>query len=245
VSMPASQDNFAYVLPGGQIILTAVFQTFAWSGVEQPVSGVQITITPMSGGGAVVGPTSDGIAEVDQATYTYTWQPPVSTVPGDYRVVWTAATPSGIAPVQMVVTVVAIPSASPSPGVYASVAQYQNESGDLLTPTQRLTVLLRKASQVIDLALVGAVYPTDADDMPTNPAHIDLFMRATCAQAEWMLADNDLTGVKSQYSTISFGGMSSTRTAHAQGRALPPLAPEAAAILQIGGALGTAPLSGW
>jgi len=245
VSMPANQDNFTYVLQGGQVTLTTVFQTYAWSGVEQPVSGVQITIAPVTGGSAVFGPTSAGIIEVDEATYQYVWQPSPTLTPGDYQVTWTAATPSGMPPSLLVVTVVALPSQTPSPGVYATVAQYQEESGDLITPPPRVAVLLRKASRVIDLALVGAVYPTDGDDMPTDPSHINLFMRATCAQVEYMIADNDPTGVKTQYSSISFGGMNSVRSPRAQGAVLPKLAPEAAAILQIDGALGTAPLTGW
>jgi hypothetical protein len=243
--MPGNQDNFTYVLPGGQVTLTAVFQTYAWSGIEQPVSGVEITITPVSGGSAVLGPTSAGITEVDQATYTYAWQPSLSVPAGDYQVQWTATTPSGVAPVTLVVTVVALPSESPSPGVYATVAQYQAFTGDTATPAARITALLRAASEVIDGALVGAVYPTDADSMPTVPAHIDLFQRATCAQAEFMLADGDPTGVKSQYSSVSFAGMSSTRSQAAQGRALIPLAPRAAQILHVNGALSNAPLTGW
>jgi hypothetical protein len=243
--MPYNEDNFTYVLPGGSVNLTAVFQTYAWSGVEQPVSGVEITITPVSGGSAVVGPTSDGITEVDQATYCYQWLPAASTVPGDYQVVWTAATPTGVTPIQLVVTVVAIPSQSPSPGVYATVTQYQAWSGDVATPTAIVTTVLRRASEVIDFALVGAVYPTDADDMPTKPSHIDLFMRATCAQVQFMLANNDPANVKSQYATTSMGGVSQTRTVSAQGQRVPPLAPQAAAILHVGGAEGIAPLVNW
>jgi hypothetical protein len=245
VSMPANQDNFTYVLPGGQVTLTAVFQTYAWSGVEQPVSGVQITITPVAGGAAVIGPTSAGITQVDEATYTYQWEPPLAIAPGDYQVQWAAATPSGVAPVSLVVTVVALPSESPSPGVYATIAQYQAWSGDLATPPSIVTTTLRRASEVLDLYLVGAVYPADADGMPTNPSHIDLFMRACCAQTQFELANNDPALVKSQYASTSMGGVSQTRTASAQGQRLPPLAPRAAAILQTGGALGTATLVNW
>jgi hypothetical protein len=129
--------------------------------------------------------------------------------------------------------------------MYATVAQYQNITGDRGTPPGRIAALLPEASEVIDGALIGAVYPTDADSMPTVPAHIDLFMRATVAQVKFMLADGDEDGVKAQYSTVSFAGMSSTRAQSAQNRALIPLAPRAARILQVGGALGTAPLINW
>lgn len=245
MSMPANQDNYTYVLPGGQVLLTAVFQTYAWSGVEQPVSGVQIQIVPAAGGAAVLGPTSAGITAVDQATYTYQWQPALTVPPGDYQVTWTAATPSGVAPVQLGVTVVALPAESPSPGVYATVAQYQNKTNDYATPISLLGPALRMASETLDLYLIGAVYPTDADGMPTNPSHIDLFARACCAQAQFEMANNDPALVKSQYASVSMGGVTQTRTAKAQGQMLPPLAPRAAAILQTGGALGTAPLVAW
>lgn len=245
MSMPANQDNYTYVLPGGQVLLTAVFQTYAWSGIEQPVSGVQITITPVAGGAAVVGPTSTGITQVDEATYTYQWQPGLSTAPGDYQVSWTAASPAGIAPIQLGVTVVALPAESPSPGVYATIGQYQAWAQDFATPAQLISGMLRRASEAMDVYLIGAVYPVDADGMPTNPSHIDLFMRACCAQCQFELANNDPALVKSQYASVNMGGVSQTRTAKAQGQALPPLAPRAAAILQTGGALGTAPLVNW
>lgn len=241
--MPWNQDNFAYVLQGGQITLTAMFQTYTGSGFEQPVSGVQVTITPSAGGSAVYGPTSAGIVTVDQATYTFQWQPPVSTPPGDYLVAWTAVSPA--LTIRQTVTVVALPAESPSPGVYATVQQYRDEIGDEFTPLARVQRELRTATRVIDLALIGAVYPTDADSMPTNPAHINLFMEATCAQAEFQIANNDPALVKSQHSSTSMGGVSQTRTASAQGHVLPPLAPKAAMILQTGGALGTAPLVNW
>ena len=86
MSMPYNQDNFAYVLPGGQITLRAQFQTYAWSGLEQPVSGVQVTIALSNGGPPVYGPTADGIITVDAATCTLNWQPPATTPAGDYLV---------------------------------------------------------------------------------------------------------------------------------------------------------------
>ena len=37
----------------------------------------------------------------------------------------------------------------------------------IITPDTIVNGYLRKASEVIDVALIGAVYPTDADEMPT------------------------------------------------------------------------------
>jgi hypothetical protein len=243
VSMPYNQDNFSYVLPGGQITLRVVFQTYAWSGVEQPSSGVEVTIAPVTGPAPVYGPTSDGIVAASQASYSLDWRPAPLTPAGDYKVTWTAAEPEQT--ITQVVTVVALPAETPSPGVYATVAQYQLRSGDRFTPVERVRQLLVVASECIDEALIGAVYPTDADSMPTNPAHIDLFMRATVAQAEFLGALNDPAFVKSQYSSTSMGGVALTRTAKAQGQIMPPLAPRAAQILHTGGALAAAPLVNW
>jgi hypothetical protein len=104
---------------------------------------------------------------------------------------------------------------------------------------------MRRASEVIDRAMIGAVYRTDANSMPTDPGIMDVFMRATCAQCQFLLALNDPANVKSQYASTSMGGVSQTRTANAQGQAFPPLAPQAAVILQTAGALPGAPLLGW
>lgn len=233
------------VAPGGQITLTAWFRTFVGSSVPLPVSGVTITIAPATGGTPVIGPTPTGVVGVDSATYTYVWAPPTSTAPGDYTVTWAASSPAGVAPIVETVTVVRPPAQSPAPGVYATVTDYQNWSGDLLTPSARVSVFLRRASEVLDVALVAAVYPTDADSMPTDPSVIDLFMRACCAQAGFELANNDLNLVKDQFSSTNVGGVSLTRSAATTARALPPLAPRAAAILRTAGVLPSAPLLSW
>lgn len=245
MSIPASAYNYSSVLPGGELTLRALFETFIGSGVEQPVSDVEVTITPATGGDPVLGPTSDDVVQVDQATYEYRWLPPAETPPGDYEAVFTGQGPDGVLTRPLGVTVVAPPAESPSPGVYATIAQYRDEITDELTPDWLVTKALRRASMVIDYALIGAVYPTDDDSMPTVPAHIQLFMRATCAQAEWMLENNDLTGIKRQFSSTSMGGVSQTRTPSAQGGATIPLAPAAAMILQTDGAFPTAPLVNW
>jgi len=242
-SMPYDQGNFMYVLPGGQVTLRVQFQTYLGSGQPAPSSGVQVTIAPAQGGTPVYGPASDQITAADQANYTLDWRPATTTPPGDYTVTWTAASPPQ--QVTQVVTVVALPAEAPSPGVYATVTQYQDETGDYATPRARVKRELRSASRTIDRALIGAVYPTDADSMPTNPAHIDLFMRTTCAQASFQIANNDPDHVKQQYASQSMGGVSQSRTARAQGQVLPPLAPAAAEILQVDGALPSAPLISW
>jgi hypothetical protein len=143
------------------------------------------------------------------------------------------------------VTVAAVASGSPAPGVYASVAQYRARTGDAFTPDAMVFSMLQLASEAMDHYLIGAVYRTNANGMPTDPMLIDVLVRATCAQAQFMLADNDPTGVKRQYSSTSMGGVSTSRVAAMTAMPFPPLAPQAAAILHAAGVLGSAALINW
>ena len=219
MSIPNNQDIYAYVVPGGQITLTVMFQTFLNSGIEQPVSGVQLPITPLGGGSPVV--SNPTLTEIDQATYQYQWLPPQTTAAGDYVATWTSTSPAST--ITQVVTVVPLPSQTPNPGLYASLAQYRQREYDLLTPDDLVNYHLQLASGVIDEALIGAVYPTDADGMPTNPEHIAIFMRACCAQVAFQLVNNDPQNVKTQFSFATAESPPAPDGARqkAQGRRLP------------------------
>jgi hypothetical protein len=245
VTTPSGADLYQAVLPGGAVTFMQLFETYYGSGIPQQVTGVTITITPAGSATPLLGPTGTGITTGDGMTFTYQWLPAVSTPPGDCLVTWTATGESGTVTYTQAVTVAAPPSPVPAPGVYATLAQYQGWSGDSYTPANKITITLRRASEVIDRAMIGASYRTDADSMPTDPGIIDVFMRATCAQCEFMLANNDLANVKSQYSYTSQGGMQVSRGSSAQGQYFPPLAPAAAQILHTAGALPGAPLLGW
>lgn len=242
MTVPYTSDIYQAVVPGGQVTFAQRFETFRGSGSEQPVSGVTITITPAAGGPAVLATTGDGIVEADEATYTYAWSPDTTIPPGDYTVIFAAAGPGGTITCTQAVVVASPPSATPSPGVYATAAQYSAWSGDTSTPAFLVGPALRRAAETIDYYTIGAVYATDADSMPTDAGVIDVFMRATCAQAQFDLANNDAALVKSQYSSVSMGGVTQTRTASAQGQAFPPLAPRAAVILRTAGVLPGAAL---
>lgn len=136
--------------------------------------------------------------------------------------------------------------AAPGPVVYATVAQYQAATGDQATPQALVQQLLTTASECVDQAMIAAVYPVDpATGMPSIPWQLDLFVRATIAQASFLGSLNDPDFVKSQYTSTSMGGVSTSRAASAVGQVLPPLAPRAAQILHTGGALPSAPLLGW
>lgn len=244
MTTPSSQGIFLTVLQGGGVTLTAAFTTFAGSGVPLDVSGVTITITPAVGGTPTVGPTTVGVVG-QGAAWRYAWLPDTTVAGGDYTVVWMPAVPSGTPPIVQTVTVVAPPPHSPSPGLYATVAQFRGRERDTLIPDDWVLYWLQQATEVIDVALVGAVYSTDADQMPTDPGLLSVLERACCAQAAFMAANNDPANVKSQFSSSNVGGVPLVRAPSAQGLALPPLAPRAAAILRVSGVLPSAPLINW
>jgi hypothetical protein len=107
--------------------------------------------------------------------------------------------------------------------VYATLADYVAWSGDQITPPERVTWLLARASEDVDRALIGAVYPVNTNGMPTDAADVETFKEATCAQAAFRLELSDDTAAL----------------------AMPPLGPEALKILHLAGAVGTAAMTNW
>ncbi|WP_042400193.1 hypothetical protein [Streptacidiphilus carbonis] len=245
MTVPYSSDLYKAVLPGGAVTFQVMFETFYASGLPQAVTGVTITITANGSSTPVLGPTSVGVVAAGNSNFSYEWLPAATVPPGDYAVLWSATGTAGAVTYAQAVTVSAFPATLPAPGVYASAAQYRDWSADMFTPDDLVTVALRRATEVIDRVLVAAVYATDADGMPIDAGVVNVFMRATSAQAQFILANNDFANVKSQYSSTSMGGVSQTRAASAQNQMFPPLAPQAAAILQVAGVLPSAPLINW
>jgi hypothetical protein len=239
------------VFPGGSVNLLVQYETYLNSGQACSASGVTIGITasgaPDSGTGTPVATTSTGVTELGMGLYQYTWSVPENQVPGSYLVTWTGVrgSDSQSTVYSQAVNVAANPESVPLPGVYASVAQYRAWSGDTWTPAQIITVKLQRATEDIDVALVGAVYRTDADGMPLDAMLANVLVRATSAQAAYLIAQNDDTGIKREYASTSVGGVSATRSAKMQGMALQPIAPRALAILRVNGVLPGAPLVNW
>lgn len=128
---------------------------------------------------------------------------------------------------------------------YATLADYVTWSGDQITPPTRVEWLLARASEDIDRALIGAVYPVDAGGMPTDATDIATFRDATCAQAAFRLEVSDDTGAASRNDATSIGGISIHRAAGTAALALPPIGPEALKILHLAGAVGTAAMTNW
>jgi len=243
----ASSDVF----PGGQVELVCLFETYVNSGQACAVSNVTIQITqsgaPDSGTGTPVPATSAGITQPGEGLCQYTWSPPGDQVPGSYLVTWTGtrASDGAVVTYTQAVNVAADPESVPLPGVYASAAQYRAWSGDNWTPAQIISVKLQRATEQMDVALVAAVYRTDADGMPLDAMLANVLMRATSAQCQYLIAVNDDANVKREYSSTSVGGVSAVRSARSQGMALPPIAPQALAILRVAGILPAAPLVSW
>lgn len=237
------------VLQGAQITLTNLFETYPGSGQGGTASGVQIGITaapaPSGGSGTPVPATSSGVVPQSVSLYQYVWSVGTGQALGDYTVTWSGTVNGVLQTYVSTVTVAAVGSGSPAPGVYASVAQYRAWSRDAFSPDDLVAAMLQRASEAMDHYLIGAVYRTNANGMPTDPMLIDALMRATSAQCQFMLADNDPTGVKRQYSSTSMGGVSTSRVAAMTAMPFPPLAPQAAAILHTAGVLGSAALINW
>jgi hypothetical protein len=238
------------VLQGAQITLTQLFETFPGSGQGAPASGVTVTIaaaaTASGGTGTPVATTSTGVVGLDgNGLFQYVWSCPAGQSVGDYLVTWSGTVGGTAVNYVWTVTVAEVASGSPAPGVYATVAAYRAWSGDQFTPDDLVCVTLQRASEAMDHYLIGAVYATNANGMPTDPLLIDVLSRATSAQCQFMLADNDPTGVKRQYGSTSMGGVSTSRVSAMTAMTFPPLAPQAAAILHAAGVLGSAALINW
>ncbi|MFE4328729.1 hypothetical protein ACFRQM_04520 [Streptomyces sp. NPDC056831] len=93
------------------------------------------------------------------------------------------------------------------PGVYATSEQLAEYTGQP-APADAARLLTR-ASEDVDSALLTAVYRTDADGMPTDPAIVAALAAATCAQVEYVTAQGgDDTGAAGQWDSVSIGPVS-------------------------------------
>lgn len=93
--------------------------------------------------------------------------------------------------------------------VYATLEDYKTWSSDDTTTVA--DALFARASEVLDEALIGAVYAVDRTTLqPTVQTDIDALRDATCAQVQWMLANGDTTGTGSaeEWAAVSIGSVS-------------------------------------
>lgn len=118
--------------------------------------------------------------------------------------------------------------------VYATAADYAAFTGK--PAPEGIDASLARASERIDELLIGAVYDTDDQEMPTDPRERDAITRATCAQAAWMLATGDPYGVAAAFKDISIGSVRLSRAG--SGESAPARhAPDAGRILHTAGLL--------
>ncbi|MFC7582435.1 hypothetical protein ACFQYP_00495 [Nonomuraea antimicrobica] len=118
--------------------------------------------------------------------------------------------------------------------VYATAADYAAYT-DKPAP-DGIGAALARASERIDELLLGAVYDVDDNDMPTDPKEREAIMRATCAQAAWMIASGDPYGVAAAFKDIAIGSVRLSRAGG--GASAPPRhAPDAGRILHTAGLL--------
>lgn len=129
--------------------------------------------------------------------------------------------------------------------VYATVSDYQTQTGDTYTPPARVTYLLGRASQSIDRAMIGAVYAVDTNSMPTDPTDIDTFNRATVAQALFMRDIGDDSGAAARNEATTIGGVTVRRATGTAALSLPPLGPQALEILHLESASPMSPMTNW
>jgi hypothetical protein len=124
--------------------------------------------------------------------------------------------------------------------VYATTTDYANELE--AAPPAGARRLLARASRRIDRALFTALYEVDDNGYATDAAVKQTIMRATCAQAEYMVTTGDTGGVgyTARYPKVQIGSLSVDRgAAAAAANAADPIAPAALEILAAGGiALG-------
>ena len=93
---------------------------------------------------------------------------------------------------------------------------------------------LQRATEQIDVALVAAVYRTDADGMPLDADLVEhACVRATAAQCQYILAVNDDAEVKREYASTSVGGDLRDQSSGDAGQGAAPDRPQALAILRV------------
>lgn len=133
------------------------------------------------------------------------------------------------------------------PRVYATHQDLINytQGSDFVVPAEPESQRVRtRASELVDEALVTAIYDTDpATQLPTDPAIAAAMRDAVCAQVVWWDETGDELGDAGQYTSVSIGSVALTRgragTA-ASGATLPSgrtLGPQAVTPLRLAGLL--------
>lgn len=107
------------------------------------------------------------------------------------------------------------------------------------TPPAGAGGLLARASEIVDEILIGAIYDTDTDGNPLDPAVAAALRDATCAQAMYLAATGDQTGALAQFGSASAGAVSFSRMDGTQAPTAytSRFAPAAVGVLRVAGLL--------
>ncbi|MEV5472967.1 hypothetical protein AB0L66_11495 [Streptomyces sp. NPDC052207] len=123
---------------------------------------------------------------------------------------------------------------------YATVEEF----GDYLDPDPlpaNAARLLTKASRRLDRILLGAVYKTDENGLPTNPDLIEVFREAVCLQAAYIADLGDETGANANVSRMTLGNQTIERAISVVGSGTPRVSPDLMDLLQVKGLLPIRP----
>jgi hypothetical protein len=124
---------------------------------------------------------------------------------------------------------------------YATVAEF----ADFLDPDPvpaNAARLLANASRKLDQVLIGAIYTTDSDGLPTDPDLAEVFREATCLQAQYVADLDDETGAKANVSQMRVGNVYVTRALSVVGDGTPRVSPEMVTLLQAEGLIPVYPV---
>lgn len=80
--------------------------------------------------------------------------------------------------------------------VYATADDVINWIGDY--PPANVDILITRASMVVEELIIGVVYDTDVDGLPTDDTVIDAMRDAVCAQVQWWIPPTPAAGVCDQ-----------------------------------------------
>jgi len=103
--------------------------------------------------------------------------------------------------------------------------------------------LLKNASRKLDQLLIGAVYDTDAEGLPTDPELADVFREAVCLQAQYIAALADETGANSNINQMRVGDVYYFRALSVVGNGTPRVSPDMLDLLRTAGVTPVHPIT--
>ncbi|MFI5974801.1 hypothetical protein [Streptomyces sp. NPDC051452] len=117
---------------------------------------------------------------------------------------------------------------------YATVAEFTEFLDPDPVPANAAR-LLDRASTRLDQLLMGAVYKTDDDGLPLDPALAAAFREAVCIQAQYIDSLGDETGAMANVSQMHLGNQKIVRALSVVGSGTPRVSPDLVALLQTKG----------